>query len=114
MVTELSFTDLSVEYLIQGNGTYTVNTLGEASQQLSLDLNVSGTDKVLLDSGTVKIPVPFPPIEITVSEDGQRDAFHKYTIKLVPAPHTERVLYELVEGSEGSFFLDACLICERP
>jgi hypothetical protein len=113
-ITDLSFTDPSGDYVIEGGGMYGVNMIGEVSQQMSLSLKVNGIDKVELQSGQVKITAPFPAMEITVTEDGQRDVLHKYTITLVASPHAPKVLYELVEGKEGSYFLDSCTICLQP
>ncbi len=111
-VSELTFVDPSGEYSIKGGGMYGTNSIGDITQQMSLNLGVNGLDGVELGSGAVKIPVPFPALEITVTEDGTREPAHKYTIRLLAAPRKERVLYELVEGDRGSRLFIDCPPCE--
>ena len=113
-VSDLTFDSPEGDYTMTGEGNYSTSSIGEVTQQLGLILSLNAVEGVELKSGPVKIEVPFPVIEITVTEDGTRDPSHKYTIKLVAAPRTERVDYELVSGEGGSYFVDGCLVCERP
>lgn len=98
------------------NGTGTLLRIGEnfEDQTLELDLEVNGTEDVKLSSGPIKATAPWPAIDLVASEDGTRDEFHVYRVRLVAAPSAKQVRYTLAEGNENSFFLDECLPCGRP
>lgn len=111
-ISELSFATPDGDYTVVGAGLYTTNHIGEVTQQLGLSVTINAAEAVELTGGPVKINVPAPVIEITVTEDGQRDPSHKYTITLVSAPSREHITYDLVAGKEGSRLNIQCNACE--
>jgi hypothetical protein len=89
---------------------------GESSLQLDVDIN--GTDGVHLESPIAPESGKWPELDITAREDGTRDPFHAYRVRIVAAPSTRTTLYDLQPGDpleqSGSFLVDDCLGCERP
>ena len=109
------------EYGVRGQGTYLTRLFEPPEQEMTLEVAVNGVGGVKLASGPVTAAAPWPTIEVTVTEDGQRDPLHRYTLRIVAAPRAKSfVAYELVEGSfgegglKGSYFIDDCKICGRP
>jgi len=51
-----------------GSGRYLIGWKGTAQQQLQVDLSENGTAPVRFDSGLVPVTVPFPLIDIALSE----------------------------------------------
>jgi hypothetical protein len=98
------------QIVFRGSGTYRVNTrLGEHVMRLELD--ATGHGAVVLDSGPVAQPEgPGDTIDITVREDGSRDADHVFSIRIVSAPApVDAVPYELIAGSK---VIVDCWVCE--
>jgi len=114
-ILDLDLRTAAAEYEILGSGTY--NTwLGEpGTQAMKLDLQVNGQAGVQLESGIVEHLVPYwtawLAIDVAVTEGGDRDPFHVYTLRLVAAPVARMVRYALQEGSS---LVDDCIDCGRP
>ena len=53
-----------------GSGRYMIGWKGTAQQQLQVDLSENGTAPVRFDSGLVPVTVPFPLIDVAISEHG--------------------------------------------
>ena len=53
-----------------GSGRYMIGWKGTAQQQLQVDLSENGAPPVRFDSGLVPVTVPFPLIDIAISEHG--------------------------------------------
>lgn len=106
----IEFQDESGDYQVTGSGSYA--RAGGKTQEMSLDLQVSGAKGVGLKSGAVEIVAAWPALEIKITEAGERDPFHIYTIHLLAEPPAKEVVqYGL---GKGSSFIDECLICGRP
>ncbi len=123
-VTEIDLvapsTDPAVDFEYRVKGPGTLHRTGENLRQQSMDLDlvVNDAPDIRLASGTVDAGSAWPGLDITVKEDGTRDPFHIFTIRIAASPRVEGVPYELVEGDttswKGSFFIDDCRICGRP
>ena len=72
------------QILVQGVGTY--HRIKEDQTVMNLALEVLGTTGVQLTSGMVAPEVPWPGIDIRVTEDGTRDPLHVFTIRIVAKP----------------------------
>lgn len=110
-VTELELNSPEGDYTLRGSGTYSRIVTPEYPQKLELDLSVNGVPGVALASEIVPANVPLPVIDVEVTEDGDRDPAHLYTVRIVAAPKVPLTAYELLEGST---FVDDCLPCMRP
>lgn len=110
-VSELEVSSPEGDYTLEGSGTYSRIVTPEYPQKLELDLTVNGVPGVSLGSEIVPADVPLPVIEIEVTESGDRDPAHLYTVRIVAAPQVPMTPYELLEGST---FVDDCLPCMRP
>jgi hypothetical protein len=53
-----------------GSGKYLIGWKGTAQQQLQIDLSENGAAPVRFDSGLVPVTVPFPLIDVAISEHG--------------------------------------------
>lgn len=113
-ITEVSFSSDDGRYTLVGEGMYSTSHIGQVSQQMNLELTVNGLAGVDLVSGSRPIEAPEPLIQLTLTESGERDPDHKFTITLVAAPTSKKISYELVEGKGGSYLVDDCGNCERP
>lgn len=106
------------EYVVKGGGSLHRTGGDLLDLSLSLDLEVNGVAKVLLESGPVRADALWPSLDIVATEDGERNMLHIYTVRIVAAPRGKTVPYELVEatipGLDGSYFVDECLPCARP
>jgi len=98
-------------YVVKGSGVFSILVTATPTQQLTLDVGINGVDGIALSSGPVDLIAPFPAIDIQVTEPGDRDPAHLYTIRIVAAPKVPKVLYQL---QEGSTFTDDCLPCAKP
>jgi hypothetical protein len=112
---DLHSTDLTLDYAVSGSGSHYRPT--EEETETGLDLAVNGQTGIRLESGRVPPAAPWPAIDVTVTEDGQRDPLHLYRIRIVAEPRAKPVRYELVEGNlldrTGTIFVDDCR-CGRP
>lgn len=111
-VFEVSKLELQSEdgrYSALGVGVYSTSGVAPDAQEMSLTLDLGGAPGIQLESGVVKVAEPFPLLDVTVTEDGARDPFHVFTIRIVAAPAATATLYSLGEGSTIS---DNC--CEEP
>jgi hypothetical protein len=102
--------------LVEGTGK--LHRIGSESS-LQLDVDIVGTHGVHLESMMAPDKGKWSEIDITAGEDGTRDPFHAYRIRIVAAPSARTILsYELQPGNlldqSGSFLVDDCLGCERP
>lgn len=70
----------------RGEGSYGTNEIGEISQSMSLDLTIGEFEHVQLTSGNVAIVMPFPAIEISLTEDGERDPNRRFSMRVLAAP----------------------------
>jgi len=117
---DFAFTGSDVDFRFKVKGSGTLHRTGESlfKQSMNLDLEVNGTGGIRLQGGPLESGAEWPALDITVKEDGSRDPFRIYSIRMVAAPRAGSVLYELVEGDfptfKGSFFIDDCTICGRP
>jgi hypothetical protein len=114
---------LDIDFRATGDGSPLVYGMGrlfrnEGESSLRLDVEIQGTDGVHLESTIAPDVAKWPEINITAREDGSRDPFHAYRIRIVAAPSTKTTLYGLEPGNpvdqSGSFLVDDCLGCERP
>jgi hypothetical protein len=97
------------EYVFTGSGTYRKNTR-DGTATLKVDLDWLGT-KVVLESTPAPETTPWPAMDVTVTEDGTRDEFHKLTIRVLAAPEAKPVVaYELLEDSA---LINECVPCGR-
>lgn len=103
-------------YIVKGSGTYYRPT--SAVQEMNLDLDVSGVSGVALANTASEVSAEWPAVDVEITEPGDRDPAHRYTIRIAAAPQAKPVSYELVPGNtadfSGSFFIDDCKICGRP
>lgn len=110
---ELSEVDLRSpegDYTVSGSGLYRIRFDATTVQEATLDVAVNGVAGVVLSGGPVEVEAPFPAIDITFTEPGDRDPLHLYTVRLRAAQKVTGVRYEL---EEGSVFIDDCPICGR-
>ena len=108
-VSDLAFQDAASEYVGHGTGIYAVGLNG--LQEMSLELDVNGVGGIQLVAEPGKIALPWPLIDITVTEPEPHNEAHVYRVRIIAAPRVEMTLYRL---EEGSFLVDDCLVCARP
>lgn len=101
---------------VTGSGSYYRRSPEE--DNFSLELEVNGISGAHLESGPFAPTAKWPALDAAAAEDGSRDPFHLYRVRLVASPRASSVPYELVpgelQGFTGSIFLDDCTICGRP
>jgi len=111
LLLDVDFSDPTGDYTVKGTGTYRLSFEKVTTQELTLDVEVNGVSGVKLSSGVVEVSLPFPAIDGTATEPGDRDPLHMYSIRVVAAPKVKMVPYEL---EKGSVFVDDCTICGKP
>jgi hypothetical protein len=111
-VLEVQFRDAEGQYVVSGGGNYVRYHGDPAFQSMELEVTINDAGGIRLSSGTVGVQMPWPVIDIRISESSAsvpRDPFHVYTLDLIAAPQASLLVpYELVEGSE---FVDECPVC---
>ena len=107
---EVDFETLGGNYLVQGSGKYNAWLAAPrpTAQFLSLTLDIAGQPGIELESTRELTSTPFPAVDVEISEDGQRDPLHVFTIRIVAAPPAVPVLYQV---EKGSVLIDQCLPC---
>src|SRR2546428_1257221 len=117
------YTVLEIELRSATDGSPLVDGTGQLHRNggvssLQLDVDIKGTHGIHLESPMMPEVAKWPQLDITAREDGTRDPFHAYRIRISAAPSTRTTLYELQPGNpldqSGSFLVDGCLGCERP
>jgi len=69
-VTDIVWSVPALSKTFTGSGVYRIGWKGTAQQQLQVDLSENGAAPVRFDSGLVPVTVPFPRIDVAISEHG--------------------------------------------
>ncbi|HEV2208776.1 MAG TPA: hypothetical protein VG167_08360 [Verrucomicrobiae bacterium] len=72
--------------VVTGSGTYKIGGEFALQQELSLELQVGGTNLERFDSGLVGVSAPFPEIMVAISTNGQYCVDTVFTVKASPMP----------------------------
>ena len=117
-----ALTDLELREALTGDGYHVVGdgklrrNLAKEFLELTLNVRVGhplfDEDAAILQSGTVGALHPWPTIDITADEPGDRNPLHRYVLHIVA--DFRDVNLQRYELSKESIFLDECLPCGRP
>jgi len=108
-LNDIDLRDPAGEYILKGSGMYTINDDIDGSQEIFLEVAVNGEAGITLRGGREEVPVAWPALDITASQEPRGDDLRFLTIRIVASPPAADVPYELVPGDpvtqEGSFLL---------
>jgi hypothetical protein len=110
-LTDIDLSDAAKDYVVKGEGVYREIVTATPLHAMELKLEINGVDGVALSTEAVPNDASWPILDIAVTESGDRDPAHLYTIRIVAAPQPRSWQTYVLE--EGTVLRNQCPSCTR-